>query len=95
MKLEEAVKNLEVVFGKDAIRNLEFEYGITPGTELKIDERPTFTLTNSVAIVEPSSQVILPKSTFQRQEPPVCRFHSSKQGRSEKQIRKDRKRKKK
>ena len=95
MKLEEALKNLEVAFGKDAIRNLEFEYGITPGTEQELDEQPVFTLTKSVSIAEPPSSVILPKSTFQYQAPPTCRYHSSKQGRSEKQIKKDRKRKKK
>ena len=94
MKLEEVLKNLEVAFGKEAIKNLELEYGITPGTEPELAEQPVFTLTKSVSIAEPSPSVILPKSTFQHQVPPACRFHSSKQGRSEKQIKKDRKRKK-
>lgn len=94
MKLEEVLKNLEVAFGKEAIKYLELEYGITPGTEPELAEQPVFTLTKSVSIAEPSPSVILPKSTFQHQEPPACRFHSSKQGRSEKQIKKDRKRKK-
>ena len=94
MKLEEALKNLNAAFEKDAIKNLEFEYDVTPGTEQELDEQPTFIITTSVPIVEPAPPVILPKSTFQHQEPPACRCHSSKQGRSEKQIKKDRKRKK-
>lgn len=54
MKLEEVLKNLEVAFGKEAIKNLEFEYGITPGTEPELAEQPVFTLTKSVSIAEPS-----------------------------------------
>lgn len=93
MRLKEALKNLKVAFGQDVIKNLKFEYNITINTGQELDKQPVFTLSTYIQTVEALS-VILPKSTFQYQEPPACRCRSSKHGRSSKQIKKDHKRNK-